>query len=68
MQVLYSSRHQYVCKLEIFFTCARDNTVYWQFFTSVMCKNPEFFNDPNTFDPSRFDSDKSRYDACTYVY
>ena len=43
-------------------------SIYWQFVTSVMCRNPEFFNDPNTFDPSRFDSDKSRYDACIYVY
>eukprot|EP00731_Ephydatia_muelleri_P028753 Em0020g397a len=30
------------------------------FVTSVMCRNPEYFNDPASFDPSRFDADKTR--------
>ena len=28
---------------------------------SLMCRNPEYFNDPDTFEPSRFDADKTRY-------
>eukprot|EP00731_Ephydatia_muelleri_P028766 Em0020g410a len=29
------------------------------FVTSLMCRNPEYFNYPDTFDPSRFDAEKT---------
>ena len=34
---------------------------YFQFFSSVICRNSKYFNDPATFDPSQFDADKPQY-------